>query len=242
MKKIVLVLIFSLGLVSAVNANGVCEEVKAMKEIGALERMVSYINDRLIDEKRQELSKTLHNLILSHHIKEFKIDDKESICAYMNVYDMSFENVKLSQDEITKFERYMAENGNYESYEKSKDKYLWLLKFFTYYRNQIPSRYDTKSIYKAYEALDSVYSLKEYNGDIALYRYVYGKKQGKYMTNYSFDNFKNDVALLTKCSEATVNSKEELAKCQRNKKILPPILKWAESNMKQSKQKGGKNE
>lgn len=239
MKKLVLWLVISLGLVSAVNADGICEEVKAMKEIEKLEYIAKYVVDDYEYGKRDELSKTLHNLILSHHIKEFKIDDKESICAYMNVYDMSFENVKLSQDEITKFERYMAENGNYERYEKSKDDYLQALKFFTYYRNQIPSIYEAQDIYGVAEML---YRLKEYNGDIILYRYVYGKKQGEYMANYSFESFKKEAALLTECSEATVNSKEELAKCQRNKKILPPILKWAQSNMKQSKQKGGKNE
>lgn len=232
MKKLVLWLVISLGLVSVVNANGACEEEKSWKKIKAL----GSIARSLVSEydKQRELSKTLHNLILSHHIKEFKIDDKESICAYMNVFDMSFENVKLSQDEITKFERYMAENGEYDSYEKYKDEYLLILKFFTYYRNQIPSIYDVeaKSLVDVWRGLND---LKSNNGEITLYRYVYGKKQGQYMFESSFNSFKKDVEYKSnkKCSEATANSKEELAECQKNKKILPPILKWAQSNMKQ---------
>lgn len=52
----------------------------------------------------------------------------------------------------------------------------------------------------------------------------------------SFNEFKEEVSKKTACSETTANSKEELAECARNKKVLPTILKWAESNMKQ---KGG---
>lgn len=229
MKKIILVLMFSLGLVSAANIDAVCGEDEDLKyhdssNIAGVEFSIWKEVDNIL------------NLMLSHHSKEFKIDNKESICAYMNVYDLSFLNTQLTQDDIEQFERYMAEKGKYEEYEKYKKFYTQILKFFTYYHNHIPS-YKTQDI----SNIDGVGQVMQYqqeykNNRITLYRYVYGKRQGNIMRDNSFDKFKEEVAKKTTCSETTANSKEELAECAKNKRILPTILKWAESNMKQ---KGG---
>lgn len=245
MKKFILWLVISL--VSAVNANGVCEKENGWNtNINYIAYYISegirYLGDSYfgdyerLNEKGKQISKTLHNLMVSHYVKEFKIDNKESLCAYMTVYDMGFENVLL-QDEIEKFERYMAGKGKYDEYERYKDDYLLILKFFTYYRNQIPSIYDSKEIYKVVEEL---YKLKKYNASLMVRRFVYGKDIddifGYYLigglyNNDTFNNFKTS----TKNCEIKANSKEELQKC----KNLKPIAQWAESIIKQSKQKGG---
>lgn len=222
MKKIIFVLMFSLGFVSAANIDAVCGENKYLKN-----------NIGFSNEVNEDI---LNKLILHHHSKEFKIDNKESICAYMNVYDLSFLNTQLTQDDIEQFERYMAENGWYERYERSKEFFTQALKLFTYYRNHISS-YKTQRLDNI-DAIGGVAEyLQKYNGAIRLYRYVYGKSQDYYhIWGDSFNYFKETVAKKMTCSEATANSQEELAECARNKKVLPTILKWAESNMKQ---KGG---
>ena len=222
MKKIILVLMFSLGLVSAANIDALCGEYEDLKNTIRF----SFGSD---------VKNILNKLILNHYSKEFKIDNKESICAYMNVYDLSFLNTQLTQDDIEQFERYMAEDGKYEYYEEHKKFYTQILKFFKYYRNHISS-YKTKDVYSIGAVGDMINDLQKNNDIITLHRYVYNKVQSYYIPVLSFNNFKEVVAKMTTCSEATANSKEELAECQRNKKILPPILKWAESNMKQ---KGG---
>lgn len=221
---------FSLGLVSAGNIDAVCGEDENLKDI--VPDKVTY---------KGELIK----LLLNHHSKEFKIDNKESICAYMNVYDLSFLNTQLTQDDIEQFERYMAEIGQYENYERRKEFYTRILKLFTYYRNHIS--YKTLKIYEIDSIGGFIKYLQKSNGKGTLERYVYGKYQGNLLWYNSFDDFKNkfknknEVAKKTTCSEATANSKEELVECAKNKKILPPpIVKWAESNMKQSKPKDSK--
>lgn len=219
---------FSLGLVSAANIDAVCGDEYEMDN-------VFEFNPYEIAQSVFDLSGTLKKLIYSYHSKEFKIDNKESICAYMNVYDLSFLNTQLTQDDIEQFERYMAEKGEYDEYEKYKEFYIRTLKFFKYYRNQIPS-YKTKDLIYTNNMGAVILDLQKYNGKIELSRYVYGKVQGGFLVDYSFDKFKKQVARETTCSEATANSKEELVECAKNKKILLPILKWAESNMKQ---KGG---
>ena len=212
---------FSLGLVSAANIDAVCGENKYLKN-----------NIGFSNEVNEDI---LNKFILHHHSKEFKIDNKESVCAYMNVYDLSFLNTQLTQDDIEQFERYMAEKGDYGYYERRKEFYTQTLKFFTYYRNHISS-YKTLKIYEIDRVGDTINDLQKYNGVIRLYRYVYGKSQDYNIWGDSFNDFKEKVAKKTTCSEATANSQEELAECARNKKVLPTILKWAESNMKQ---KGG---
>lgn len=223
MKKIILVLMFSLGLVSAANIDALCGENRYLKNT------IGFSN-----EVNEDI---LNKLILHHHSKEFKIDNKESICAYMNVYDLSFLNTQLTQDDIEQFERYMAEKGDYGYYERRKEFYTQILKLFTYYRNHISS-YKTLKIYEIDGVGAVIKYLREHNGEIILDRYVYGKSQGSYYIwgGDSFDKFKEEVTKKIACSETTANSKEELVECAKNKKILPPILKWAESNMKQ---KGG---
>lgn len=225
MKKIILVLMFSLGLINAANIDALCGENEDLKNTIRF----SFGSD---------VKNILNKLILNHYSKEFKIDNKESICAYMNVYDLSFLNTQLTQDDIEQFERYMAEDGKYEHYEEYKKFYTRILKFFKYYRNHISS-YKTKDVYNIGAVGDMINDLQKYNGAIRSFSYVYGNKQGGLLWGDSFDDFKEKVAKKTACSEATVNSKEELVKCAKNKKILPPILKWAESNMKQ---KDGKND
>ena len=170
--------------------------------------------------------------LISHHSKEFKIDDKESVCVYMNVYDLSFLNTQLTQSDIEQFERYMAENGRYDDYEESKEYYYQVLKlYFTHYRSY---SYKKENIGYIDRDGNTIKQLKFYNGEIRLYRYVYGKRQGYgILWSDSFDDFKERVAKETTCSEATANSKEELVECTNNKKVLPAILQWAESNMKQ---------
>lgn len=217
---------FSLGLVNAANIDAVCGEIPYLKEHYG---NFHYVVDGDILRKK---------LLLNHHSKEFKIDNKESICAYMNVYDLSFLNTQLTQDDIEQFERYMAEKGEYENYEEYKKFYTQILKLFTYYRNHISS-YKTLKIYDIDGVGAVIKYLREHNGEIRLYRFIYGKSQGSYEGHYfgnNFNDFKEEVAKKTTCSETTANSKEELVKCEKNKKILLPILKWAESNMKQ---KGG---
>lgn len=213
---------FSLGLINAANIDAVCGENEDLKNTIRF----SFGSD---------VENILNKLILNHYSKEFKIDNKESICAYMNVYDLSFLNTQLTQDDIEQFEQYMAEKGDYGQYERRKEFYTQILKFFTYYRNHISS-YKTQRL----ENIDAVGTLIKYlrerNGDIILYRFIYGKSQGPIMSYDSFNDFKKEVAKQTTCSETTANSREELAECAKNKKILPPIVKWAESNMKQ---KGG---
>lgn len=193
----------------------------------------------------------LYNLMVSYHSKEFKIDNKESICVYMNVIDLSFLNTQLTQDDIEQFERYMAEKGEYEKYAESKEYYLLIVKFFKYYRNYLPS------IHKAKNLIDLEY-LKDYrNTDIKTYKYVYGKRQREYsLDRYAswgeisgedkiegtLDEVKNNVATYTtNCKKFAKNySQDKLNECQKNKNILSSIVKWAESNMKQSKQKDSK--
>ena len=219
---------FSLGLVSAANIDALCGEDEDLKN--------TISSSKMFDSDSGDI---LNKLILNHHSKEFKIDNKESLCAYMNVYDLSFLNTQLTQDDIEQFERYMAEKGDYRYYERRKEFYTQTLKFFTYYRNYISS-YKTQKVYEIDRVGDTINDLQKYNGAIRLYRYVYGKRQGSYhIWGNSLNEFKEEVAKKTACSEATANSKEELAECARNKKVLPTIVKWAESNMKQSKQKGG---
>ncbi len=251
MKKIIFVLMFSLGLVSAENIDAVCGENKKYMsdfEDGRISELVVEIVDNtaydMSNKKQNEaimkLYNQLHSLIYSQHSKEFKIDNKESICAYMNVSDLSFLNTQLTQDDIEQFERYMAQKGWYEGYEDDKELYLQMLKFFKYYHKYIPS-YKTAA-YSFGAIISKIQNLiKQDNIGIALDRYVYGTFQGSYSErNLSFDDFKEKVTKKTACSEATANSKEELVECAKNKKILPPILKWAESNMKQSKPKDSK--
>lgn len=165
MKKIILVLMLSLGLVNAANIDAVCGENKYLKNT------IGFSN-----EVNEDI---LNKLILHHHSKEFKIDNKESVCAYMNVYDLSFLNTQLTQDDIEQFERYMAEKSRYDKYEKNKNFYTRILKFFKYYRNDISS-YKTQEVYDINGVGDTINDLQKYNGAIRLYRYVYGKSQQDY--------------------------------------------------------------
>lgn len=247
MKKIILVLMFSLGLVSAANIDAVCgEKYRSDFEDSRLWKLVvKIVNNTAYDMSLEKQNKAidklynqLHSLIYSHHSKEFKIDNKESICVHINVYDLSFLNTQLTQDDIEQFERYMAQKGWYKGYENNKESHFQMLKFFKYYHKYIPS-YKTLAYYPDF--ISEIQELKQDNIGIALDRYVYGTFQGSYSRgNLSFDNFKKQVAEETTCNEATANSKEELVQCAKNKKILPPIAQWAESIIKQPKPKDSK--
>lgn len=233
-------LMFSLGLVGVANAELLCDKKPIewfYRGVPVADYMAGFGSLSSGDEKQREYYRSI---FVVPYAKEFKVNDKESICAYLlTTIDKSYLNTKLTPQDIEQFERWLAEKGKYQSYEKNKDKYLEVLKFLKYY-NMVEQAYK----YRKYDVVEQKYygsfdvplfqeeltELTENHGYVIFKRFVYGK----YVGDASFDG--GNVSKLKPLVQGNTcknkaNTKEEAEQC----KILKPALQWAEEKLKQAK-------
>ncbi len=238
MKKLVLLLVISLGLVSAANLDAVCGEEDDLKM--KAEYHIKKVADSVTNTQQKAeriYNNVLHNSMLSHYSKEFKYDDKISFCIYLNIIYTDFENEKLTQEEIEQFERYMAQRGKYDSYINNKESYMRVLKFFKYYRNAIPS-YQTMGG-MLHTIGKNLQDLKDYGSRVAMAKYVYGTRQGGILFEggtFDFDKFKKDTLQdMEKCRKSPQSTED----CNITK-LMWSVAQWAEPIIKQPKLKEAK--
>lgn len=234
MKKLVLLLVISLGLVSAVNAESVCNSYSIKTNppfhFGSL---MSYFATG--DWKQ---IKYWDELVMRYYTSEIKKSDKETICIYMGTIGQGYLNTQLTPQDIEQFERFLIEKIDSEKYhwryEEYKDYYLEVLKFLKYY-NKLDILYNKKDIYidhmgrwGLYDSgsgnkLDMIASaLKTYKNEaeIVIKRFVYGKDMGSAFCIPEL-----------KCSYYI----KDLKKNVMDSKDAKPIAKWAESKIKEAK-------
>lgn len=230
MKKLVLLLVISLGL-SVANAESVCNSYSTKDYISV--KFVGQMSQFATGDYKQE--KYWDELIMRYYTSEIKKSDKETICIYMVTTRQGYLNTQLTPQEIERFERFLiekADESNYKIYENYKDSYLKALKFFKYY-NKLDILYSKKDIrtgiikYANPDSLGMVASwLEVYENEatIAIKRFVYGKDMGDYLPD----------ALLGRGYNFTYpRSIKELK--EMNNQDAKNIAKWAESKIKEAK-------
>lgn len=236
MKKLILGLMFSLGLLGVANADSVCDKVdySADKWFSYGVPVVGYVarfaagKDSGDNYKRQY--EYYKSIFVVPYAKEFKVNDKESICVYLlTTIDKSYLNTKLTPQDIEQFERWLVKNDEYESYERNKDEYLEMLKFLKYY-NIAEQAYKYKNragdSWWASSLISDLAKLTEKHGYMDFYRFVYGEK----VDRVDFKG-KNVKELKGNSCESKADTKEEAEQC----KALKPIIQWAESILNQRK-------
>lgn len=232
MKKLILLLVISLGLVSVANAESVCNSY-SIKNIAPF-RFAYWMSNFATGNGMQE--KYWDELVMRYYTSEIKKSDKETLCIYMGTTGQGYLNTQLTPQDIERFERFLIEKvgSDYRLYEIYKDSYLKTLKFFKCY-NKLDILYNKKDIsinavwgwwgerYEGYKnSLNEIASaLKFYENDakIVIKRFVYGKDMGsafcdpKLYCPYSIKGLKED----------------------KDNKDAKPIAKWAESKLKEAK-------
>lgn len=167
MKKIILVLMFSLGLVSVANAESVCKKL-SYDDIISKFPTLDYGNNLTNEQVDVLLGRKLY-------VKEIKRSDKESMCVYKLGFDSL--KTKLSKQELESFERYLAENDWYNSYENNKYIYLAAVKF-SKFRNALEEIYNLKG--------DAIYELGSNIQTINTCSLIFAKS---IYGNVKFENF-----------------------------------------------------
>lgn len=119
MKKIIFVLMFSLGLLSVANAESVCNQYQPEYEPSEISNyMVALSNNKSgssvkNDRFHKKAAKEWDNLIMRNHIGEIKKGDKETFCIYMTTIGQGYLDTRLTAQEIEQFERFLVESGYY---------------------------------------------------------------------------------------------------------------------------------
>lgn len=236
MKKLVLLLVISLGLVSVANAESVCNSYSIKN--GKPFHFGSYMSYFATGNWKQE--KYWDELVMRYYTSEIKKSDKETLCIYMGTTRQGYLNTQLTPQDIERFERFLVEKVDSEKYrvwyeeeDGDKDSYLKVLKFFKYY-NKLDILYNKKDIsigligrWGLYDpstnSLDMIASaLKFYENEavIVIKRFVYGKDMGS--------------AFCIPKLECPYHIKD-LKKNVMDSKDAKPIAKWAESKLKEVK-------
>ena len=245
MKKIALMLIFSLGLIGIANAESICDNqfneifysdysnVDSIANLTAKFAIKREVDEYEIDYKNRvaEKAKYYKSILVGFYAKEFKVSNKESICAYMMSVDTAFLNTKLTPQEIERFEQFLIKKDEYRAYERSKDYFLMALKFLKYHN--IDEQYH-QTDNRVVQLVNGLIDLTDKHGEMKFERFVYGKSMGSvyFGSNSKFDELK-PFASGNNC-ENKADTKEQLEQC----KVLKPIVQWASSKLNQSKQKG----
>lgn len=257
MKKLIWFLIMSLGLVSVVNAESVCETLdeytswrdkwKASNhyDYGFVDEYMVYelasvIEDKYItsastatkaqEKSNKQIEDAWDKLISTFHIGEIKKSEKESLCLYMQTTITDYLKTTLTSQEIERFEKYLVENNDYKYYEKNKDKYLNALKFLKHF-NKLEYWYSKK--HDSGMLANIVSGITNHNNDdnvtVKAIRVVYGKPLGGAIANaegHYLDEMKHalDACATRSCAEDKI-------------KDLKNVVQWAESKLKEAKQR-----
>lgn len=230
MRKLVLWLVISLGLVNVANAESVCNSYSI--EYMGIGYDMSYFatgNDKAKDY--------WNKLVMRYYNAEIKKSDKETICVYMVTTGQGYLDTELTPQEIEQFERFLVEkshDGAYERFEKNKEYFLKVLKFFKYH-NKLDVLYNKEYIrimiyrpglmgdpYTMPQEKDNLAMvedrLREYENEarVVVKRFVYNKDMGDYFGDWY--------------SRPTIKQLKEM-----NSQDAKNIAKWAESKLKESK-------
>ncbi len=251
MKKIILLLVFSLGLVSAVNAESVCEEVSCIYR-GA--DRVAQMLEANFSKEEEKLKADWGRKLNRCYMAEIKRSDKETLCLYTTTAITDYLKTSLTPQEIERFERYLVKVGYYKSYESNKDDYLNALKFLKHF-NKIEywyKKYDenyhndnVQGIMRDF-ATEVVKELPHPAVLVDVERFVYDENLGNFFEfqenrgAVSLDYMKEKLKEFEK-SNSCKNIGYYREDCHKAKD-LKYVIQWAESKLKESKQKGGKNE
>ena len=237
MKTIILGLMFSFGLVGVANADSVCDKINYSVDrwfnyykVPVAGYMANFVSGKYEGKDYEKQYEYYKSIFVVPYAKEFKVNDKESICAYLlTTIDKSYLNTKLTPQDIEHFERWLVKNDEYESYESNKDGYLEALKFLKYY-NIAEQAYKYKNqagdSWWASSLTSDLAKLTEKHGYMDFYRFVYGEK----VDRVDFKG-KNVKELKGNSCESKADTKEEAEQC----KVLKPIVQWAESILNQRK-------
>ncbi len=229
MKKLILLLVISLGLVSAVNAESVCNSyrIKGFEPFNIGSHLSYFATG---DYKQSEY---WDELVMRYYTSEIKKSDKETLCIYMGTIGHGYLNTQLTPQDIEQFERFVVEKGDkmsYEYYEDNRDSYLRVLKFFKYY-NKLDILYNKKEISirslggvgydPSFISLANIAGvLRDYENEARLIvkKFVYGKNMGSALCIPEIEcpRYIKDLKTL-------------------DKKDAKPIAKWAESKLKEAK-------
>ncbi len=242
MKTIVLLLVISLGLVSAVNAESVCNSY-SIKDIAAFD-VGRHLSIFTTDDYKQE--KYWDELVMRYYTSEIKKSDKETLCIYMGTIGQGYLNTQLTPQDIEQFERFLVEKGDeisYKSYELDKDKHLRVLKFFKYY-NKLDILYSIKNIRISFSHREN---LDLYDNDpgygklwliadilityknearLIVKRFVYDKNMGSPFSPFTLFSCDSWDAYCANSIKTLKKSDDKDAKA---------IAKWAETKLKESK-------
>ena len=257
MKKLVLLLVISLGL-SVANAESVCENMNKFIGVNA-EWFASALGNANNNSKNRDrkIINSWKNRLERAYIGEIKHSDKESLCLYMTTAITDYLKTTLTPQDIERFERYLTKKNLYVrdcqyiygrcvGYESNKDKYLNALKFLKYF-DKIEYWYSSGKDTSAYEGgdtgslADAVNAVTNYSGEVQVRRFVYGKDMGDYLHFQNNDFYGHDYTFSTMNNIWTgKNCPYQGNYCNEIKKDLKPIIKWAESKINESKQKEAK--
>ncbi len=240
MKKLVLLLVISLGLVSAVNAESVCKE---QQKYDIPNRWLVDLIDKGYRSAKSEKTKdkiyaTWSKLVSRSYMGEIKRSDKESLCLSMDIAITDYLKTTLTPQEIERFEKFLIKNESYESYEENKDDYLNALKFLKHF-NKMEYWYSRAGSSDIGQLVGDVKEITNYNNNPNVYaeKFVYDESLGyafqfhKDYTDYSLNGMKQYVELFETIGCENVRLKED---CHRTKE-LKYIIQWAESKLKEAK-------
>lgn len=218
MKKIIFVLMFSLGLVSVANAESVCNSFSIedwkndiVDEFGLIHKFAEFDAGSYGNNAYEKAKKSWDKLVMRYHTGEIKKSDKETLCIYMATIGRGYLDIQLTPQEIERFERFLVEKDAYSEYEDKKDDFLKTLKLFKYY-NKLDAIYNKKSTEFSDLFGNVVFGLKLWGKDryiINVRRFIYGK----------YVNKLSNADLMFGNNDPTIQS----------------IAKWAESKLKESK-------
>lgn len=233
MKKLVLLLVISLGLVSVANAESVCKEEEDSYYIYGFSGLVELIDKdyRSAKNKKTEdkIKAAWSKLLLRHYMGELKSSDKESLCLSMYTVKTDYLKTTLTPQDIERFEKYLIKNESYESYERNKDDYLNALKFLKHFDKMEYwySKHNKDNFGREnsiWELVDKVKRITNHNDNPEVFteRFVYGKSLGnpfeyfQSVDGYSLNRMKQYLHILPK-------------------KDLKYVIQWAESKLKEAK-------
>ena len=240
MKKLVLLLVISLGL-SVANAESVCKE-KDSYYIYGFSGLVELIDKDYRSAKnkktRDKIEAAWSKLLLRPYVGELKRSDKELLCLSMHTTITDYLKTTLTPQEIERFEKYLLKNDKYESYEKNKDNYLNALKFLKHFDKMEYwySKHNKDNFGMEWQLADSVKRITNYNDDPEVFveRFVYDKSLGNPFEEFqSLNGLKWLVEIFKEhgCENVNVRLKEG---CHRTKE-LKYVIQWAESKQKEAK-------
>lgn len=179
--------------------------------------------------------KQFENLAVRYYNGEIKVDNKETLCVYMDTLGQGYLNINLTPQELEQFDRFLIEKSssdNYAEYENSEEVQNYLLtalKFFKYY-NKLDELYGKEfiTIDNDRYSLNNLYRfaswLKGYENDyiIEVRRFLYDKDMGIYPNTSIMTLF-------------PYYSREKLNDLSGDYPALASIAKWAEQKLKEAR-------